>query len=325
MLHHQANPLPVIVIVGPTASGKSDLALDIARRCNGEIISADSRQIYRELNIGTAKPSPEILAEIRHHFINERELGSSFTAGAFTRQARERITAIHQRSHLPVVAGGSTLYIEALLDGLAALPPSDPAIRGALLAELEEKGAAVLYRRLRELDPEQAGTMDPSKTHRLVRSLEIITISGTTVSRLQAEGREQNDNPVTFHTFGLQMPRERLYERINQRTGQMVANGLEDEARQLFLRHRTEIDNKKVSALQSVGYQEFFASFRGLCTIDEAISKIRQHTRNYAKRQMTFFKNRLSIPWVEAPETPEERQALVNTICSTIQSSFVGK
>ncbi len=291
----------VIVILGPTASGKSALALAVAKKIGGEIISADSRQVYRELDIGAAKPSPEALREVKHHFINEKDIGEPFTAGDFATEAVERIRDIHRRGKRAVVAGGSTLYLEGLIEGFADLPPADPEIRARLLDELEREGNERLFAKLLERDPDQAATLDPTKSQRLIRSLEIIEITGLSVTELQARGK-QRQGDLSFAVTGLAMPREVLYQRINQRTDEMIEAGLSGEAEGLFHKYHELLASGKTSALQSVGYQELFQYFDGKIAFDEAVSQIKQHTRNYAKRQLTFFRNRLTVNWVNAPE-----------------------
>ncbi|MEI7748182.1 MAG: tRNA (adenosine(37)-N6)-dimethylallyltransferase MiaA [Chlorobiaceae bacterium] len=290
---------PVIVILGPTASGKSVLAHAVAKKIGAEIISADSRQIYRELDIGAAKPAPEALQEVPHHFVNEKNIGEPFTAGDFAIEAIERIRDIHRRGKRAIIAGGSTLYLEGVLKGFAILPPANPEIRERLLAELKNSGKERLYEKLIQKDPEQAATLDPTKTHRLIRSLEIIEITGLSVTELQSRGKQQQTD-LHFLTTGLSIPRETLYQRINQRTDDMITTGLCHEAELLYHKYQKLLADKKTSALQSVGYQELFQYFENTIDFAEAVRLIKQHTRNYAKRQMTFFNNRLTVNWVNA-------------------------
>ena len=303
----------VMVILGPTASGKSALALAVAKRMGGEIISADSRQVYRELDIGTAKPSQELLGEVKHHFVNEKNISDSFSAGDFATEAVERILDIHRRGKRAVVVGGSTLYLEGLIEGFADLPPANPEIRERLLEEFERDGKEQLYARLLKRDPAQAATLDPTKSRRLVRSLEIIEITGLSVTELQARGK-QRQKGLSFITAGLAMPRPLLYERINLRTDQMVEAGLCGEAEGLYDKYHALLAEGKTSALQSVGYQELFACFDGKISSHKAISLIKQHTRNYAKRQLTFFTNRLTVNWENAPLNSSERDALADRL-----------
>ncbi|ACF11643.1 tRNA delta(2)-isopentenylpyrophosphate transferase [Chlorobaculum parvum NCIB 8327] len=308
---------PVLVILGPTASGKTELAFRIARKTGGEIISADSRQIYRSMDIGTAKPPKWMLNEVKHHFIDEKEIGEPFSAGDFAEQAAERIRELRQRGITPIVAGGSTLYLEGLLKGFAELPQSNPEIRARLKHELELHGAEALYRRLEAFDPEQAKTLDPTKTQRLIRSLEIIEISGTTVTALQ---RKTSGPPpgIEFTVIALDLPREVLYERINRRTSEMMHAGLEAETRHLFDKFRDEWRSKKLNALATVGYRELFEHFEGLYNLETAEALIAQHTRNYAKRQLTFFRNRLDVEWVKGPLDEAGIEALVESLCEKI-------
>ena len=302
----------VHVILGPTASGKSALAHALAKKIGAEIISADSRQIYRELDIGSAKPSPDSLRDIRHHFINEKNIGEAFTAGDFAIESRERIRDIQSRGLPAVVTGGSTLYLEGLLEGFAELPPGNPEIRKKLLQELESIGKEELYKKLLQKDPQQAATLDATKTQRLIRSLEIIEIMGVSVTELQAQGKRQTG--LHFLAWGLSMPREILYNRINQRTEDMLEAGLIKEAAMLHQKYRAMLAEGKIPALQSVGYQELFQHFEGKIDLSTAIDLVKQHTRNYAKRQLTFFKNRLNVTWVDAPENESEQASLVDRL-----------
>jgi len=300
---------PVIVILGPTASGKSRLAVALAKKIEGEIISADSRQIYRELDIGSAKPSSEELGEVTHHFINEKNIGEPYSAGDFASEAVRRIQKIHEQGKRAVIAGGSTLYLEGLLEGFAELPPAHPETRARLLAELEHFGSEHLYEQLRQQDPEQAATLDPTKSQRLIRSLEIIERSGKSVTELQALGNMQRSD-LRFLVYGLEMPRAILYDRINQRTDAMMQAGLLLESKALYHKYRELIAERRTGALQSVGYQELFLHFQGAIELPEAVWLIKQHTRNYAKRQLTFFRNRLTVNWVSAPENHSDTEKL---------------
>lgn len=312
------NPL-VLVILGPTASGKSRLAFALARLTGGEIVSADSRQIYRELDIGSAKPPPQELHEVRHHFIDEKIIGEPFTAGHFAIEAQKRIRDILKRGKPVIVAGGSTLYLRGLLEGFSELPASNPEIRAKLQQDMKRLGRDYLYEKLLQRDPKQASTLDPSKTQRLIRSLEIIESSGVSVTELLEKGKKKFDG-IHFLTVGLTMPRDRLYERINQRTCSMIDAGLVDEAEILYRKYRPHFEERKIQALQSVGYQELFDFFQGKTGFDSAVELIRQHTRNYAKRQLTFFKNTLSVNWTDAPENEREFTKLLGQLSAAIQS-----
>ncbi|NTU93410.1 MAG: tRNA (adenosine(37)-N6)-dimethylallyltransferase MiaA [Chlorobiaceae bacterium] len=305
---------PVLVILGPTASGKSELAFRVARLTGGEIVSADSRQVYRHLDIGTAKPSREMLSQVRHHFIDEREIGEPFTAGDFATVALLRIDALKSQGVPAIVAGGSTLYLEGLLKGFADLPPADPEIRARLRHELEHLGPETLYRRLAALDPDQAGCLDPTKTQRLIRSLEIIEISGMTVTSLLNASASDRNAPA-FLVIGLETPRTLLYERIDRRSEAMIDAGLVAEASRLYEAYGKQIREGSINALLTVGYRELFDFFEGKFDLGTARESIARHTRNYAKRQLTFFKNRLNVEWVDSPTNETGLARLTEMLC----------
>lgn len=289
------------VILGPTASGKSAIALALALEFNAEIISADSRQIYCELTIGSAKPSPEDLAKVRHHFINERQLHEHYDAASFAHDAWQRIADIIARGKNVIVAGGSTLYLKSLVAGFSDLPSSHSAIRKRLYQELETLGSQALYERLKRLDPERAQTLDHTKTQRLIRSLEVIEMTGRKMSDLQAE--LYHIPPFEFECIGLDVSRQILYERINRRVDEMIQRGLLAEVQSLYHRFASIHKQTKINALDTVGYKELFAFLDGHLSLDTAVSLIKQHTRNYAKRQLTFFRHQLSVQWIKADET----------------------
>lgn len=308
----KANRHRIPVILGPTASGKTALSLELASALDAEIISADSRQIYRELDIGTAKPSKTELERIRHHFIDERWVYEPFDAGTFTEEATERIHSILSQKKRVVVVGGSTLYLQGLLKGFSVLPKGDPAIRAQLERELDQFGGEALYKRLHEIDPEQAATLDPTKTQRLIRSLEVIEITGQTMSELKR--KSAYTQPFDFKVFGLDLPREILYERINLRTDEMMADGFLEEARYLFDKYQELLVREKINAFETVGYKELFAYLRHELPFESAVSLIKQHTRNYAKRQLTFFRNQFSVNWIKGPLSKEKIPLVVEEI-----------
>ncbi|MCS6989874.1 MAG: tRNA (adenosine(37)-N6)-dimethylallyltransferase MiaA [Chloroherpetonaceae bacterium] len=288
----------VLVLLGATASGKTSMAIELALKFNAEIISADSRQIYRELSIGSAKPSSEELAMARHHFINEKDLLDDYDAASFAQDAWRRIADVWARGKNALVVGGSTLYLKSLVVGFSELPSGDDAVRARLFKELEELGSETLYERLKRLDPERAKTLDHTKTQRLVRSLEVIELSGRKMSELQAERRCAP--PFEFELVGLDLPRERLYERINRRVDEMMRKGLLDEAKWLYETFGERRKQAKINALETVGYKELFSFLDGTIALQVAIDLVKQHTRNYAKRQLTFFRNQFAVRWIDA-------------------------
>ncbi|UZJ40271.1 tRNA (adenosine(37)-N6)-dimethylallyltransferase MiaA [Prosthecochloris sp. SCSIO W1101] len=304
---------PVLVISGPTASGKSALAHAAAKILEAEILSADSRQIYRGMDIGTAKPSATMLEEIPYHFINEKEIDEEYNAGDFTSAATRRIRSILEKGNNAIVVGGSTLYIEGLLCGFTDLPAKNPQIRRELEEELKTSGKNVLYQRLKSIDPEQAATLDPSKTQRLVRSLEIIAVTGKTVTELQTAVKKRFHS-ITFVPIALSLPRKELYERIDKRTDEMMASGLLGEAEKLYILYRKDKTGHTINALETVGYKELFQYFEGKHSLETAVELIKQHTRNYAKRQLTFFRNRLNVKWIAAPRDKESLNKLVHEL-----------
>jgi len=304
MQHHTLHSdNTILVITGPTASGKSSLAHELARRMHGEIISADSRQIYRQLDIGTAKPSRDMQEEIPYHLLDICDIGQEFTAWDFIQRTSNCIHDIRSRGRQPIVAGGTTLYIQGLLQGFTNLPAKDPAIRARLEEEIRNEGPEALFRRLEQLDPMQAATLDPSKTQRLIRSLEIIELSGKTVTELMQQ-QEKEKPGFNMHPVALSVPRGILYNRINERTDTMMEQGLLEEAKNLHEQFGQRlIESERINALETVGYSELFDHFNGAISLDEAITLIKQHTRNYAKRQLTFFRNKLDLFWMPPPDT----------------------
>ena len=283
---------PILALIGPTAVGKTALGLDLAERLSGEIISADSRQVYRPLTIGTAKPSPEELARVRHHFIDEWELDEPFSAGRFAEAATARIEDVLDRGRTPVVVGGSTLYLEALLHGLAEIPETTPETRDRLMARLHDEGGAVLFRELQRLDPASAATMDATKTQRIVRALEVLLDTGKPLSAYHA------DRPAPRFAFApvvLTRPRAELYDRINRRVDAMLDAGLLDENRRLL---EAGIE-PSANPLRTIGYREPLAHLRGEIGYDEMVRRLKQNTRRYAKRQLTWFRRRASYRWLD--------------------------
>ncbi len=312
-MKHRDTQQPVLIITGPTASGKSALAHAIAQRTGSEIISADSRQIYRELDIGTAKPSEAMQSEVTYHFINEKNIDEEYNAGEFTADALSRISRIIESGAQAIVAGGSTLYIQGLLEGFSDLPGRDPDIRRSLADELATLGPEALYARLASIDPTHAATLDQTKTQRLIRSLEIIMITGKTVTEL-CHTRRRPPQHIRFHPVALDMTRQELYRRIEQRTDDMINAGLLQEAEKLYQRYRRFMNHSTINALETVGYKELFQYFDEEIPLDTAVSLIKQHTRNYAKRQLTFFKNRINVDWMAAPSDRDSTERLIGEL-----------
>lgn len=287
---------PILVLAGPTGVGKTALSFEIARRQNAEIISADSRQVFRTLDIGTAKPSREDLQGVPHHFINELDVGETWSAGQFADAANQRIDDMRRRGKRTLVVGGSTLYIEALVHGLAEIPRGDPAIRERLREEASTvEGVHGLFERLQEADPKGASMMDATKSQRIVRALEVFETTGTPWSSFFDR---KTTSPYTFDVVVLTRPREELYERINQRVDAMLEAGLLDENKSL-LDAGFRLDQ---NPLRTIGYQEPIAYLQSHLTHDEMVEALKRNTRRYAKRQLTWFRRRPEYRWIDCSE-----------------------
>ena len=286
----------LIMVVGPTGSGKTDLAVEIARRLGTEIISTDSRQFYRGLAIGTAQPEEEHLAAVRHHFIADREPTDDLSAGGYEREALERLEEIFRTHSTAVAVGGSGLYIDALCRGFDDLPSDTAEVRAELMRRLEEEGLESLVEELHTRDEAHWNVVDRHNPARVVRALEVCITSGRPYSEQRTA--PQHKRPFDIIKIGITWPREELYERINLRVDLMMKAGLEEEARKVYhLRH--------LNSLQTVGYKEMFEWFDGNISREEAVELIKRNSRRYAKRQMTWFRRDESIHWIERKDIDE--------------------
>ncbi|MGA7161950.1 MAG: tRNA (adenosine(37)-N6)-dimethylallyltransferase MiaA [Bacteroidota bacterium] len=289
----------ILVIVGPTASGKSLLALEIARRIPAEIISADSRQIYQYLTIGTAKPSRDELKKVKHYFVDEILPDQHFSAGEFGSAGRKRVEEILNRNKLPLVVGGTGLYIRALVDGLFSGPGRKENIREELEARLESEGTATLLEELRRVDPEAAARMLPSNQRRIIRALEVFYATGKPIS--QHHGEQEQKQFFNSICVGLQWDRKKLYERINSRVDAMLAAGFLDEVKDLLSRGYGD----GYKSLQTVGYKEALAFLRKEIDYERMVELMKQNTRRFAKRQLTWFRKDKRIRWFDIEEEGE--------------------
>ena len=296
----------LVVIAGPTAVGKTKLGIELAKHYNSVILSADSRQFYKELNIGTAKPSEEELQEVKHYFINNKNITELFGAGHFEKEAIPLLDQLFEEHQLVFVVGGSGLYIDALLYGVDEFEDVPIEVREKLNAELDEKGIEQLQNELKEKDPVYAAKVDLSNSQRVIRALEVCRYSGKPYSSfLKKNTEERNFTPIKLF---INTDREKLYNRINLRVDEMMKQGLLNEVKSLTA-------YKNVNALKTVGYKELFDHLEGLCTLEEAIAKVKQHTRNYAKRQITWFKNQDECENFE-PNDLEKIKAFLDVIIS---------
>ena len=286
----------LVILLGPTAVGKTSLAIALAKKFNTVIFSADSRQLYKEIPIGTAQPTPEEIQEVAHFFIASNSITEHIDAGRYGKEARELLISEFKKHALIIMAGGSGLYMDAVINGFDELPDANPTIRAELNLEFQEKGISVLQDELKKLDPTYFAQVDQLNPARLMRAIEICRLSEKKYSELRIGKAESNVFEVL--KIGLDLPREELYARINNRVEVMFENGLEEEARSVF-------PYRKMNALQTVGYKELFDYFDGHLTKEKAIELIKQHSRNYAKRQLTWWRRDTAITWFHPTQLKE--------------------
>lgn len=283
----------LIVIVGPTAVGKTPLAIELAKELGTEIISADSRQIFRELEIGTTKPTKEELAQVRHHFINIKSITEEYNAALFGKEARDAIDMLFETKGIAVMCGGSGLYVKAALEGFDQIPTIEVGIRDKINQEFEEKGLAWLQGQVQEIDPDYFSVVDTKNPQRLIRALEVSYSSGKPFSSWR--NKQVTSLPFQVMKIGLELPREELYHRIDKRMDEMIEKGLFEEAEKFY-------PQRQLNSLQTVGYQEIFGFLDGLYDKEESIRLLKRNSRNYAKRQMTWFKKDKEINWCRPDE-----------------------
>jgi tRNA dimethylallyltransferase len=295
----------LIIIAGPTAVGKTETAIRLARHFGTEIINADSRQVYREMKIGTAVPSAGQLAEVRHHLVGHRSVHGYYNASLFELEAIEILDRLFARHNVVIMAGGSGMYIEAVCHGIDDIPSVDPEIRERLQREYLEKGLPGIQNRLLSADPEYYVKTDLNNPKRILKALEIFEMTGRPYSSfLTGHAKERDFNPIRI---GLNIPRDELHANINRRVDSMMADGLADEARNLY-------PYRELNALNTVGYKEMFDYFENKCSLDEAVQKIKDHTRQYARRQLTWFRKQKDTKWF----LPDEDELILNVVHETI-------
>ena len=297
----------LIVIVGPTGSGKSDLAIEIAERYGAPIISTDSRQFYRGIPIGTAQPDAEQLQRVEHHFIASHDLKQEFNCGAYETEALAKLEELYRKHDVVVAVGGSGLYIKALCEGMDSLPEAEPELREELACRLRSEGLASLCEELRQRDPAYYEEVDRNNPARVLRALEVCISTGLPYSSMRTG--EKRQRPFNIIKLGIDMERERLYERINRRVDVMMQQGLEQEARAVY-------HLRTLNSLQTVGYREMFDYFDGTISRDEAIELIKRNSRRYAKRQMTWFRRDEEIKWVDTANKQIIEEYLDSKICT---------
>jgi tRNA dimethylallyltransferase len=280
----------LLIILGPTASGKTELAIKAARWLSTEIISADSRQFYRELAVGTARPSAEQLAEVKHHFIGHISINEKYNISRFEADTIRLLEEFFLHHNTVIMTGGSGLYIDAVCKGIDEQPDNDPAIRQMLKTEYKAKGIEYLRNELLHLDQDYYRQVDLSNPNRLMRALEVCLVTGKPYSSYR-KGHEKK-RPFRLVKIGIDIPRDELVNRINKRVDEMILQGLVEEAGAHYgFRH--------LNALNTVGYKEIFDYFDGKCSLEQAVEKIKINTRRYAKRQMTWFRRDREITWIK--------------------------
>lgn len=288
---------PILAIVGATATGKSALAMAVAEALDGEIINADALQVYRGFDIGTAKPGPADLERVRHHLVDILEPHERYSAGEFARRALEAIADIQGRGRLPIVVGGSGLYLRALFEGISPVPPGDPDVRRELRARLEAEGLGTLREELGRLDPPTVERLSAGDTQRILRALEVVLVSGHPLSswiRKQPFGNQR----IAGVRVGLTLPRSILYDQIAGRVARMLEAGWQDEVAELLRRGFSP----SLPAFQAIGYRQLVCHLEGLGSLDHAVAGILRETRHFAKRQETWFRKEPEVTWFSAQD-----------------------
>lgn len=288
----------VLAIVGPTAVGKTALAIALAQKFNGEIISGDSMQVYRHLDIGTAKATAAEQAQATHHLIDVKDVDQQFTVAQFVAAAQELIPAITARGHLPIIAGGTGFYLQALFDGLklGADAPGDPVVRDHFRAIAKEQGAVYLWNQLKEKDPRAAAKIPTTNVRRTVRALEVISVTGNLFSQQENAGPQYDERYIALNT-----DRNLLYDRINRRVDLMMQTGLLDEVRWLAAQGGTTLP-----AATGIGYRELLPVLDQPQKLSAAVDLVKQDSRHYAKRQLTWFRNQTTADWYDLVQHPEQ-------------------
>ena len=283
------------IILGPTAVGKTAYAVAAAQKTGSPVVSCDSRQLFREMRIGTARPSDAQLAAVPHYFIADRSVTEGCTAGRYEIEALELLERLFRNHAFVVMAGGSGLYVDALCNGLDDFPEADPELRAHLSQRLRTEGVAALRADLRILDPESCAAIDPANGQRIVRALEVTIATGRKYSSFRT--RPAKPRPFTIDKVGLMRPRAELYARIDARVDRMMEEGLLDEVRRL-------VPFRDLPALNTVGYKELFSYLDGACDLGEAVRLIKRNTRHYAKKQMTWWARDPAIRWIDVSSNP---------------------
>ena len=291
----------LIVVTGPTAVGKTELCLDIAKYFNIPIINADSRQIYKELKIGTAAPTEEQMRQVRHFFVGTLSIADYYSASMYEEQTMSLLHELFQTSNIALMCGGSMMYIDAVCNGIDDIPTVSDEIRNELKKRLANEGLEELCKLLKTLDPEHYEIVDRQNPRRVVHALEICLMTGKTYTSFRTN--EKKERPFQIIKIAINRNREELYERINHRVDQMMEDGLLEEAQRLY-------NQRNLNALNTVGYKEMFACFDGTWSLEEAIERLKGNTRRYARKQLTWFKKDPSVKWF----SPDDKEEIIKYI-----------
>lgn len=308
---------PLIVIAGPTGVGKTKLAHWLAQKLNGEIISADSRQVYRYMDIGTAKPNKSLQNELPYHLIDVVNPDEDFTVADFKEKTEEVIKQVHHREKLPFLVGGTGLYIKAITTGLFPSPSPSPAIRQELQIQAMEFGSRYLYDKLCQIDKEKAKKLNPNDTRRIIRALEVFYQTGTPISQLQKHKTQRKDYNLMM--ICLNNDRDKLYRQINERVDKMVKEGLIDEVKSLLKMGY----NENLISMEAVGYKQIIGYLGGNYDLDEAIEIIKKETRNFAKRQLTWFRAEKRFTWFDPEDNDRIYEFIKNELTFRLSYSII--
>jgi tRNA dimethylallyltransferase len=312
MENERWNKINVVIIVGPTCSGKTNLSLKISQLISSEIISADSRQIYKLLDIGTAKPTKEQLQKVPHHLIEFLDPSENYDVSKFEKDAKKMIDQIHKKNKMPLVVGGSGLYIKALIDGIFNSADKDEEFRKELLQKRKEFGNELLYEELKKVDPESAEKMLPQNWKRVMRALEVFHTTGEPIWKHHQKQTDQKEKKYLFKQYGLYWERNVLYENINRRVDEMIEKGFVEEVKYILGKGY----DKNLNSLNTVGYKEIIQYLDKEITLEKAIELIKRNTRHYAKRQLTWFRKDERINWFEVKKISDLDQIAEKIISS---------
>ena len=296
----------LIIVLGPTGVGKSDISIQLAKHYHTEIVSADSRQFFSELSIGTAVPSSDDLNEINHHFIQNKSIHHYYNVSEYETEALQLIHELHKRSNPVILTGGSMLYLDTICNGIDDIPTVDPEIRDEVIKWYEANGIEALRCRLQEVDPEYYEEVDRNNPKRMLHAVEVCQMTGKTFTSFRT--RTVKERPFRIIKIGINQDRKVLYNRINERVLRMMDAGLLEEARSVY-------PYRSLNSLNTVGYKELFMYFDGDCTLDEAVDMIQRNTRKYARKQLTWFRRDQQIKWFE----PDQIEEIIEYIDLTMQ------